>query len=263
VELDLHSKTDAASALDAARPEVVVHCAAYGVRASDSDPAEAVNVNVRGTVLLHAAACTFGARFVHVGSCWEYGSPPGAAEADAPLRPIGLYAATKAAASVILRERGTTLGNPPAIVRPFAMFGPGEPPYRLVPQIIDAARRRATLDLTAGTELRDFIAVQDVAAAIAALAVLPAARFPTGREFNLCSGVGRTVRSFAESIARILRAEPLLRFGALPSRTSQPANCVGDPAQWRAFCAQQGLGPQATALTPIAEVIELMAGAAS
>ncbi len=85
-------------------------------------------VNVEGTRLLLEAAREAGIRrFVHTSTVGVHGdvqNPP--ADEDAPIAPSDIYQETKAAADVLAREFGRTHGLEVAIVRPGAIYGPGE-----------------------------------------------------------------------------------------------------------------------------------------
>lgn len=85
-------------------------------------------VNVEGTRLLLEAAREAGIRrFVHTSTVGVHGdvqNPP--ADEDAPIAPSDIYQETKADADVLAREFGRTHGLEVAIVRPGAIYGPGE-----------------------------------------------------------------------------------------------------------------------------------------
>lgn len=258
VQLAVEDAASIRSALGDAHPDAIVHCAAYGVDHREQDLLAAVSVNIAGSLQLYAAAREAGVeRFVHVGTAYEYGDHPGAIDEATPLIPEGLYGASKAAAGIMLLERGRRYGCPPLIARPFSMYGPGEGRHKLVPQIIAASVCHAELALTEGHELRDYLPVADVARALAALACLETARFPFGATFNLCSGRAVSVRALAEAVADAAGGVATLRFGASPSRTDAPRSVVGDPTRWRAFCGAHEL-ERVLVETPLAAVVTAM-----
>jgi nucleoside-diphosphate-sugar epimerase len=85
-------------------------------------------VNVAGTErLLEAAARAGVRRFVHtstVGVHGHVGTPP--ADETAPFAPGDVYQDTKAAAEILALDFGRKRGLPVAVVRPGAIYGPGE-----------------------------------------------------------------------------------------------------------------------------------------
>ena len=235
VRLLLEEDQSVVSALGRARPDSVVHCAAYGVDFRQQDLHTAIETNILGTMRLLLAAREAGvARFVHVGTAYEYGHHAGPIPEETPLQPRGAYAATKAAASILVIVEAANLGVSCVVVRPFSMYGPGEGAHKLVPQIIRASRDGAPLDLTAGEEVRDYLPVSDVARRIAWLVTL-AEEFPASDVFNLCSGRAIRIRDFARQVADAAGGAEL-RFGTIPPRTGSPAHVVGNPGRWRAFC---------------------------
>ena len=85
-------------------------------------------INVLGTrILLEAAAAAGVRRFVHTSTVGVHGdvkNPP--ADENAPIAPTDIYQETKAEADALAREFGKTRGLEVAIVRPGAIYGPGE-----------------------------------------------------------------------------------------------------------------------------------------
>lgn len=85
-------------------------------------------VNVEGARRLLEAAVEAGVRrFVHTSTVGVHGdvkNPP--ADENAPIAPSDIYQETKAEADAMAREFGRTHGIEVAIVRPGAIYGPGE-----------------------------------------------------------------------------------------------------------------------------------------
>jgi nucleoside-diphosphate-sugar epimerase len=85
-------------------------------------------VNVGGTErLLEAAAAAGVGRFVHTSTVGVHGhveDPP--ADESAPLRPGDIYQATKAEAEALALDFHRRRGLPVAVIRPGAIYGPGE-----------------------------------------------------------------------------------------------------------------------------------------
>jgi nucleoside-diphosphate-sugar epimerase len=85
-------------------------------------------INVEGTrLLLEAAAAAGVRRFVHTSTVGVHGdvkTPP--ADEDAPISPSDIYQETKAEADALAREFGRTHAIDVTIVRPGAIYGPGE-----------------------------------------------------------------------------------------------------------------------------------------
>jgi len=107
--------------------DAVVHVAAVYRTAGHAD-AYYRDVNVGGTErLLEAAARAGVARFVHTSTVGVHGDvrhPP--ADETAPFEPGDVYQETKAEAEVLALRRGREKGIAVVVVRPGAIYGPGE-----------------------------------------------------------------------------------------------------------------------------------------
>jgi nucleoside-diphosphate-sugar epimerase len=116
-------------ALDAlvAGADAVIHVAAVYRTAGHSEQYYR-DVNVGGTErLLEAAARAGAARFVHTSTVGVHGhvsQPP--ADETAPFAPGDVYQETKAEAERLALEFHRRRGLPVAVVRPAAIYGPGE-----------------------------------------------------------------------------------------------------------------------------------------
>jgi nucleoside-diphosphate-sugar epimerase len=170
-------------------------------------------------------AAAGGSRAVFAGTCAEYAwGAPGPLREDAPLRPASRYGACKDAA-----RRGVEgLDVATAWGRVFHVYGPGDDPRRLVGGVaraILAGERAAT---TAGDQVRDFLHVDDVAGAFAALAA-----GDVRGAVNVASGAGVTVRRIAELTAAAAGGPGLLDVGAIEPRPGDPARLVADVARLR------------------------------
>src|SRR5438445_6222034 len=128
---DITRYDDLRAALGGARPDVVVHLAGLAVPAlAQRDPRSAVSVNVLGAATVIAVVAVH--PDIHVAaasSAHVYRTPDGAPLTEAaPLRPQGVYAATKVAAEALFRELGARGTHPVTILRPAHQLGP--PPHR-------------------------------------------------------------------------------------------------------------------------------------
>jgi nucleoside-diphosphate-sugar epimerase len=125
VEGSLGEEEAASRLVDGA--EAVVHVAAVYRTAGHPDSYYR-EVNVGGTErLLEAAARAGVRRFVHTSTVGVHGHverPP--ADESAPIAPGDIYQATKAEAEALALEYHRRRGLPVAVVRPGAIYGPGE-----------------------------------------------------------------------------------------------------------------------------------------
>jgi GDP-4-dehydro-6-deoxy-D-mannose reductase len=181
-------------------PTAVVHLAAIAVPGeAKTAPRAAWDINLTGTlniaeaVLRHAPT----ARFVFSGSSECYGGSfrgaKGPLTEDAPLRPLNVYAATKAAADLMLGQMAED-GLNVIRFRPFNHTGPAQTDAYVVPffarQIAEAAAGRRPPFIEVGNleAQRDFMDVRDVVRAYARAALGPDLAKGSKCVFNLASG---------------------------------------------------------------------------
>lgn len=239
LEIESFSPEGLRRVLAGLRIGIVCHLAAYGVNPRDDDPEAMVDGNVAlVTRLLMALAGQPVRRFVHAGSCSEYGRP--AAERPVtetePLRPVSLYGASKAASLLIGNALAERLGIPLVSLRLFGVFGPGEQSHRLVPYLLSRLRRDEKVDLTPGEQVRDVLYVDDVVEAF--FLATTADRLTPSRAYNVCSGRPVRVREMAEMVADAMgKPRSLLAFGGRPYRQDEPMWMVGDNGRFRSATA--------------------------
>ncbi|HTT76731.1 MAG TPA: NAD(P)-dependent oxidoreductase [Candidatus Binataceae bacterium] len=172
--------------------------------------------------LAEAFADAGGERFVGAGSCAEYApSLTPCAEHSTPLRPTSLYGESKAAAYQRLTALAKTADFSFAWGRIFFPYGPYQARERLIPSVITALIRRDLVHCSAGNDVRDFIHVQDAAAALVSLL-----DSRLNGACNIGSGLPVTVCDVISLIGRIMDSEDLLRFDALPQRADEPGFIV-------------------------------------
>lgn len=218
--------------------DAVVNLAAAGVHPGDRDPESLVQINACFPSELVRLAADHGARsFVQVGSSAEYARCDSLQliTESSPPEAHRLYGASKAAGGLLARALGEQCGLPVAVLRLFNVFGPGEAAHRLFPSLVSSLRRSDYVALSAGTQVRDFMHVDEVCEGIEIVLGVLAGNPEVAGTYNLASGRGTTVRNFALEVAAALGVPPeLLRFGALPLRPDDLPSVVGDPGAFKA-----------------------------
>lgn len=231
VEIDLPCRTSIENALRNNHLDVIIHCAAYGVKYEEQDLNKAFMVNVQGTSNLILAANKAGiSRFIHIGSCFEYGNKNYPIHENEVLEPTSLYGVSKASGTLLALSLSRQHNIPLVVVRPFSLWGPFEEPYRLVPQVISHCMAKKPLRLTGGKQVRDYIFVEDAASML--MNLLDLADFPSHQIFNLCSGIPVSLREFVINIASLFHGEELMLFDQLPYRPTEMWSLVGDAGKW-------------------------------
>jgi UDP-glucuronate decarboxylase len=209
-ECDLHNHAGVASLMGAIRPEHLLHLA------WDVTPGEYITSleNLRWVQSTLALAHIFvecgGRRIVGAGTAAEYSwhkSP--CDEATTPLVPDSLYAGSKLALWHVLDRLSAQGSVGFAWGRVFFMFGPHEAPERLVPVMVDAARRQQSLTLRHPTQVRDYLHAADVGAAFVALLASD-----VQGAVNLASGEGTDLSALAGLVGEAAGTEVPLELGS-------------------------------------------------
>jgi dTDP-glucose 4,6-dehydratase len=160
-------------------PHAVLHLAAEShVDRSIDGPADFIHTNVVGTLtLLEAALAQYRRsrgdfRFIHVATDEVFGSlgKNGKFGPDTPYNPSSPYSASKAAADHLVRAWQRTYGLPVIISNCSNNYGPYQFPEKLIPlSIIKALRGEALPVYGSGENVRDWLYVEDHAAALLSL----------------------------------------------------------------------------------------------
>lgn len=217
--------TDAVARLVAAiAPSVVIHSAWEGVGGAKRAGDVQLD-NIRTTVALADAAIAAGAaKFVGIGSQAEYGRyDRRIVETDLPM-PTMLYGAAKLSANHLVRQRCEEAGIAFAWLRLFSVYGPDDNPNWLIPSVAAALARGEVPKCTPGTQLWDYLHIEDAAAGTLAAATTPGA---TG-SFNLSSGRPIAVRAIVERLRDLIAPNLRLRFGDIPFGSAQIMHLEGD-----------------------------------
>ena len=146
--------------------DAIVNFAAEShVDRSIADAGSFLRTNVAGTQVLVDVARRRGiGRFLQVSTDEVYGSlgPTGAFTEETPLAPNSPYAASKAAADLLVRAAHHTHGFPAVVTRCSNNYGPYQFPEKLIPLFVTNALADQPLPLYGdGRQVRDWIHVED------------------------------------------------------------------------------------------------------
>lgn len=153
--------------------DAVIHLAAEThVDNSLAEGASFVNTNVNGTLhmldMVRAKAQHGMPHFIHISTDEVYGPiTAGAAKPDDPLNPTSPYAASKAAADMLVKAWGTTYNLPYTIVRPSNCYGANQYPEKLIPKCVRSVMLGRPIPIHGdGSMVRSWLWVEDLADAI-------------------------------------------------------------------------------------------------
>ena len=195
------------------RPDVIVHLAAVSsVAQSWKVPVDSFlnNTNIFLNVAEAVRSLKLSARILSVGSSEEYGNVPKKEmpiREEHPLAPASPYAVARVAQEQLSRLYADGFGLDVVMTRSFNQIGPGQRPDFVVPSFVAqlmAGKREGSgvVDVKAGdlSIVRDFLDVRDAVSAY----LLLMEKGESGKVYNICSGVGRTLREVLEAVARIV-----------------------------------------------------------
>ncbi len=161
---------------------------------------------------------------------------------SAKLHPVGIYGRTKAHAEDLVKLYAKHY----CIARFFNLYGAGQNPQYLIPQIVEQAVKGKIL-LRSGSDVRDFIYVGD---AVEALLLLLK---HNGMTVNVGIGIGRTALEVAETVRDAISPNIPIESGEL-SLNYSPSRLVADVSLLRNL----GFVPQTSFKDGIRKTVELM-----
>lgn len=226
-QIDIADTPRVAQAVREFQPNAIIHSAASGVRPSKIGWFDLIRLNVSASVALFEASCDLDrCHFIHISTGLVYGEQDRPCREGDPIDTLHPYGASKAAADCLLRAGAERLKRHLTVIRPFSFTGLHDGGDRLFPSLLRSALAREPFSMSAGTQIRDFCAVQDVAEAVCL--ILEDGTLPGRDVFNLGSGQSISLRAIVASVCRQLGLDVELRLGDLPFHPYEPMNLVAD-----------------------------------
>ena len=208
VEGDVRDAELVAKVLTDNEVETVYHLAAQAiVGEANASPVPTFESNIEGTwTVLEACRVAGVERVVVASSDKAYGPHDQLPYAEgASLQPIYPYDVSKAATDLIARSYWHTFGLPVAVTRFANLYGGGDQNFsRLIPETVSAVLDgRAPVIRSDGSPERDFLYVEDVAAAYRAIAAALDRDEVRGQALNAGWGKPNSVREIVETICEL------------------------------------------------------------
>ncbi len=138
-QIDICNKKKIEAIFNKENPDIVVHFAAEShVDRSINDASPFIETNIKGTQILMDASRKFGIKkIIFISTDEVYGEiNKGKFNENSPIKPNSPYAASKAAADLLVRSYIRTYKFPAIIIRPSNNYGPWQYPEKLIPLAI-------------------------------------------------------------------------------------------------------------------------------
>ncbi len=152
------------------RPDIVVHFAAEShVDRSINDASPFIETNIKGTQILLDASRKYNVKkFIFISTDEVYGEiKNGKFSESSPIKPNSPYAASKAAADLLIQAYSRTYNFPAIIIRPCNNYGPWQFPEKLIPVAIASVLKGGKVPVYAkGQNVREWLYVDDCAKGI-------------------------------------------------------------------------------------------------
>lgn len=202
-QLDMNGQTDQLIALlDAERPSAIVNFAAQSeVAPSWKHPEHWFQTNCVALAKLvnHLRRQDYLERYLHISSPEVYGACVGTVHEDAPFNASTPYAASKAAADMLLDTYHRQFGFPLLSVRATNVYGARQQLFKIIPRTVIYSRLGRKVQLHGGgVAVKSYIHIRDVSRG--ELAVLRDGC--VGQLYHLSPDEGIAVRDVVETIAK-------------------------------------------------------------
>lgn len=238
-QCDVRQLDEVSTVVRASDPEQLYHLAGISlISAAEKSPETARAVNVVGAInvanTLAALSRPADRVMIVVGSGAQYGAHPAEEmplEERAEQRPLSVYAQTKKAQEDATLQIGRRSGLRIVCTRSFNHSGPGQDASFLLPSLVQrlrASHGRGIIPM-GNDSVRDYLHVQDVAAAYIALAD----RGRAGETYNVSSGEGVGTYALASELIELAGAEARVGRDKTLERPADIPILVGNPAKLR------------------------------
>lgn len=227
--------------LDRERPQWIVNFAAQSEVAPSWDHPEhwfQTNTVALSLLVNHLRRQDYLERYLHVSSPEVYGTCEGVVREDAPFHPSTPYAASKAAADMLLATFRSQFDIPLLTVRATNVYGARQQLFKIVPRSAIYIRQGRRIPLHGGgVAVKSYIHVRDISRG--ELAILE--RGNLGEIYHLSPDEGIAVRRVVETIAQRLGKRLEEVADIVDERPGQDAAYVIDSSRAR---TELGWSPQ-------------------
>jgi nucleoside-diphosphate-sugar epimerase len=208
-------------------PDILIHAAWIGVKATDRDNWNEQEKNLSFLVsLLEIVKKTNISKIIALGSQAEYGNFEGSVNENDACNPTSAYGANKVCASVIIKSFAELNKLGWYWIRIFSVFGPREESNWLIPATINNLLEKKEINLTPCEQRYDYLFTKDFATGI--MSVVKNTSNISGI-YNMSSGQSIKLKDLLSYLENKLSPkQKLLQIGATPYRPHQVMHMEGN-----------------------------------
>lgn len=209
------------------KPDFIFHLASYGVPPEEDNVLKMIDINLKGTInLIEAVKQNPFKLLINTGSCVEYGIKKDDMKETDMLTPINNYGVLKSAITLYCQKEAIRNNLPIINFRMFSVYGYFDQKYRLIPSVIRSAIMNEPIKVSAPTNVRDFIFIEDV---IGAYLQATKVSLPNGGIFNIGSGKQHSIEEIVRLCLGISKSNSAIQWGALSNQKRSI-----EPLRWQA-----------------------------
>lgn len=225
IPADLYLQKDRSNLLDVAAADAMLHMAWYAEPNNFWHSEKNLDWLAISLELIKGFLERGGSRLVVSGTCAEYDWSAGGrmVENSTPLAPKNLYGVCKNALREVVEAYSRSRGFSYAWGRVFWPYGPGEPPGRLVSTLFSDLLSGKPCRCNSGNLWRDYLHVEDIGAAFAALMASP-----LQGAINIGSGEAVSLAELSRKIACLVGRPELMTLGEVEPSPGNPETVQAD-----------------------------------
>lgn len=234
VQADMNGDMDRLLALlDAEQPEAIVNFAAQSEVAPSWERPEhwfQTNTVALARLVNHLRGKTYLKRYLHVSSPEAYGTCEGNVAENQPFNPSTPYAASKAAADMLLSVYHKQYGFPLLTVRATNVYGARQQLFKIIPRTAIYVKQGKTVELHGGgAAVKSYIHVRDVSRG--ELAILMKGRL--GEVYHLSPDAGVAVKDVVRKVCELSGKDFAAATKAVSERPGQDKAYLLDSSKAR------------------------------
>ncbi|SDH02968.1 Nucleoside-diphosphate-sugar epimerase [Dyadobacter soli] len=227
IHCDILSDNSIKEVFEKYKPQTIFNLAAYGAYSKQNNVNLTYETNVLGTVNI-LQNCTKEMVYIHAGSSSEYGFNCTSPKETDRVEPNSHYAVSKVSAAYLLEYYAKVAGLKTLNLRLYSIYGYWEEPDRLIPRLIENARKKGLPSLVSPDISRDFVFVEDCVEAFLD-AALKIDDEKSGRSYNIATGRKTTMGDLVEVTRKAFNIAKEPEWGSMSNRKWDLAEWFGDP----------------------------------